>query len=219
MGGLNFLKVFTVHHKGVQRCFSYVLSADNKIELWEITKSDTSDNDGTENIPIEWRVDSRSMDFGSKFDRKKLFSGDFFIDRVSGNYAIDLDYVPDGTACPLDWNSWEGCAKTSLCVEDIVACEALPNFQPQYRPMLQALQPPDTFDSVLNRLNRVGFEFQVVFNNSGYFRMKQFRANAYEDEQPPYGDSPVVAGCPTKQCCKINPFAYSANGGEPQSDE
>lgn len=213
--GLNFLKVLTVKHQNVTRCFTYVLNASAKIEIWEITKSDLADNDGTQDIPIEWRVDARSMDFGSKFDRKKLFSADLFIDRVSGNYAIDLDYVPDSNPCPVDWDSWSGCAKTQLCVEDIVRCEALPNFQPQYRPMLQALQPADTFDPILNRLNRVGYEFQPVFNNRGYFRLKQFRMNAYEDQQPPYGDSPVVAGCPTKQCCKINPFAYSANGGEP----
>ena len=47
-------------------------------------------------IRIEWSVDTRSMDFGSKFDANQLFAGDMFIDNVSGAVNISLQYRPDG---------------------------------------------------------------------------------------------------------------------------
>lgn len=185
--GLNILKILRVRHNHVIRCFAYILNSNNEIDLWELTRSNLFDNDGTENLRIEWSIDTRSMDFGSKFDSNQLFSGDVFIDNVSGEVNISLQYIPDSYPCPIDWDSWSECAKVELCVEDMVACQALPNFRPQYRPNHQLKQPADTFDPILKKLHRVAYEFGFRFNNVGYFRMKQFRANTYQTQQLPYG--------------------------------
>lgn len=185
--GLNILKIFRVRHKRVMRCFAYVLNSDNEIEFWEITRSDLADNNGTADIPIQWSIDTRSMDFGSKFDAERLFAGDMFHDQMSGQVDFQLQYRPDGYPCWLDWDSWSECAKVSLCAEDLVACEALPNFRPQYRPYHQFKQPADSFDAILKKLYRVGYEFQFRLNITGRTRIKQTRFNAYEEQQLPYG--------------------------------
>lgn len=187
--GLNILKIFTVKHRRQERCFMYVLNTNDHIELWELTKTNLFDNDGTEDLRIEWSIDTRSMDFGSKFDSNQLFAGDVFIDNVSGEVNIALQYTPDSYPCPIDWDSWTECAKVSLCFEDLVGCQTLPNFRPQYRPYHQLKQPADTFDPILKTLYRVGYEFGFRFNITGYLRLKQFRANAFSTQQAPYGSN------------------------------
>jgi hypothetical protein len=69
----------------------------------------------------------------------------------------------------------------------LVACQALPNFRPQYRPYRQFVQPADTFDPILKTLYRVGYEFQFRLNIVGSTRIKQTRFNAYQTQQKPYG--------------------------------
>ena len=187
--GLNILKIFTVKHRRQERCFMYVLNSNDEIEMWELTKTNLFDNDGTQDLRIQWSLDTRSMDFGSKFDGNRLFAGDVFIDNVSGQVDISLQYRPDSYPCWIDWDSWTECAKVFLCAEDMVACQTLPNFRPQYRPYHQLKQPSDAFDPILKTLYRVGYEMQFRHNINGYCRLKQFRANAYQTQQAPYGSN------------------------------
>jgi hypothetical protein len=184
--GLKLLKLFTVLHYGEHRCFAYVLNNSDKIELWELTTDSQVDNNGSD-VRIQWSFDTRSMDFGNKFDGNRLNSADLFCDQVSGQVDFDIDYRPDSYPCWQNWDSWSECAKTSVCLEDITRCMTIPNFQLQYRPMRQLVQPKDDFDPILNKLYRVGYEFQIRFNITGYCRLKQFRANAYRTEEAPYG--------------------------------
>jgi len=185
--GLNVLKIFRVRDQKTMRCFAYVLNSDNEIEFWEITKSALADNDGEQDIRIQWSIETRSMDFGSKFDAKRLFAGDVFHDQMSGQVDFALQYRPDGYPCWVDWDTWTECAKVSLCAEDLVACEALPNFKPQYRPYHQLKQPLDSFDPILKKLYRVGYEMQFRYSITGRTRLKQNRFNAYQEQQLPYG--------------------------------
>jgi hypothetical protein len=213
--GLNFLKLFTVYHQGEERCFAYVLNSDSEIELWELTTDSKVDNNGSDQS-IQWSFESRSMDFGNKFDSNTLFSGDMFLDRLNGQVEIDVDYRPDSYPCWKDWDSWSECSKNSLCEADITRCMEVENFQEQYRPNHQLLQPADVFDSITNHLYRVGYEFQVRVNVIGFCRIKQCRFNAYQTQQLPYGDNTSISGCPTQACCLPDPYLYSANGGPPE---
>ena len=181
--GLNILRLVTVKHFGVKRCFAYVLNAQTQIELWEMTKDEKNDNDSTGDQRITWSVDSRSMPFGGKFDRKRLESADVFYDRLSGTVDFTAKYRPDNYPCWISWQTWQECAKTSLCNEDIVACQDLPNLKEQYRLKKQLLQPSDDFDPITKQLYRVGCEFQARTEVTGFCRLKQFRLNAREVEE------------------------------------
>lgn len=185
--GLRFLKVVTVRHQRVQRCFIYALNASDEIELWELTKGDESDHDGTVDVPIQWTQESRAFDFGTKFGMKEITGGDLFFDNVSGQCDFTLEYRPDGYPCWVPWESWSECAKNKICLDEFGSCPTLPNFQPQYRPQRQLTQPPDTFDPIVLRKHRTGFEFETRLTITGYARVKQMRLNAQPLVEPPHG--------------------------------
>lgn len=184
--GLRILQLVTVKHFGVKRCFAYVLNADDKIELWEITKDDRFDNNG-DDVRIQWSLESRSMDFGSKFDMKQLEAGDSFYDRLVGTANFDLKFRPDSHPCWVDWDSWEECAKYRLCEGEFGECPNLPNYQEQYRPKRQFVQPPDTMDPILKKMFRNGYEFQVLLTITGHVRQKQLRLNSRAVQELPSG--------------------------------
>lgn len=185
--GVKVLKIVVGEHNEVERCFAYVVGATGEIELWELTTDAKHDNDGTSDVRIQWLYETRNLDYGSKFDMVKLDSGDFFVDNVSGQVDFDLDYRPDSYPCWIDWQNWEECATTALCVEDFGACPTLPNFKPQYRPKKQFTQPADTFDPITKQMLRTGYEMQFRFKTTGYCRHKQFRSNVIEVQEAPYG--------------------------------
>jgi hypothetical protein len=181
--GLNILKVVTVKHKKVPRCFVYALNDSDEIEIWELTKDDKFDNDTSR---IEWSIESRSMDFQTKFDQKNLNSGDIFIDQLTGTVDIDMDFRPDSHPCWIDWDNWQECAKYKFCVDDFGTCPTLPNYKEQYRAKHQLTQPPDTFDPVTREQYRTFFELETRLKITGYCRLKQQRYNAYVMEEAPY---------------------------------
>lgn len=184
--GLRFLKVITVQHFGVERCFAFALNQFDKIELWELTKSDKEDNDG-ETRRINWSVESRAMNFKNPFDFKELMSSDLYFDEVSGEVNFRAFYRPDSYGCWIPWEEWDACAKTSFCPDDFGTCPTLPNFKSQYRTQRQLRQPADTFDPIQAQgaLHRTFFELQVRFEIDGYCRMKQMRLNSiYKPDLP-----------------------------------
>lgn len=186
--GLNILKIVTVLHEGVTRCFAYALNSEDQIELWELTGDEKFDWNGEEEVRIQWSQELRSMDFGSKFEMKQLFAGDLFFDRINGTVDFDVDFRPDSHPCWIDWDNWSECAKTQFCEDDFGTCPTLPNYQEQYRPKRQLVQPPDTFDATTKNKYRNGFEFQVRLTMTGYARVKQIRINSYDFQERPYGN-------------------------------
>lgn len=186
--GLKVLKQVVGEHNGVERCFIYAINTDDEIELWELTLDDQNDRTLDADVRIEWLYETRSHDFMNRFDLKNLDSGDFFVDRVSGQVDFDVDYRPDSYPCWVDWMNWQECATTKLCVEDFTECPTLPNYQEQYRPKKQFTQPADTFDGITKIMHRTGFEFQFRFSTIGFCRHKQCRFNALETQELPYGN-------------------------------
>lgn len=187
--GLNILKIVTVMHQGVQRCFAYTLSASNTIELYELNSLENFDWDGSNEVRVQWSQELRSMDFGSKFDMKQLFAGDLFFDQIHGEVDFDVDWRPDSHPCWIDWDSWSVCAKTKFCEDDFGTCPTLPNYQPQYTPKRQLVQPPDTFDAITKWKYRNGFEHQVRLTMTGPARVKQIRINAHDFQERPWGNN------------------------------
>lgn len=175
--GLKFLKPVTVKHFGIERCFVFVLNQADEIEVWEITKDARADYD-TESRPIKWAFESRALGFANPYVLKNLMSADLFFDEVYGAVEFRALYRPDGYPCWGSWEFWNACATTELCAEDFVACQTLPNFKPQYRPMRQLKQPTDEFSETIQMMFRTFFELQIRMEITGYCRMKQMRVNA-----------------------------------------
>lgn len=185
--GLRILQIVSLTHFGSERCFMFALNSDNEIEVWEMTNEARFDEGDRR---IRWSMETRLMDFGGKFDRHNLFSADTFVDQIAGTVDFDVDWRPDGQPCWFDWDSWQECGKYKLCPDEnpFGDCPTLPNYQEQYRPNHQLLQPPDTMVPILNQLAREGFEHQLRITIDGHARFKQLRVNAYIVQQPPYGE-------------------------------
>ena len=183
--GIRVLQLVTGLDNGTERCFAYVLNTSNEIELWEITRSDRFDHDGTDEIRIAWFYETRLMPFDGKFSLKQLETADIFIANLDSTVDFDVKYRPDGYSCWVDWDTFTECAKTTYCSDDFTTCPSLPNYQLQHRSNLHLKQPADTFDSVSKKLLRNGYEFQFRHAFVGYCEVRQCRYNAHimEDDQ------------------------------------
>lgn len=184
--GLNILKVLTVEHLGVERCFIFHLNTNNEIELWELTKDARFDNDGQDRR-IVWSIESRAMDFSDAGDIKQLEGGDIFFDRLAGEVDFDMDFRPDGYPCWVDWDNWNECSKYQLCEDEFGNCPTLPNYKEQYRPKRQLKTPPDTFNGQTSEKFRTFYELQTRMTISGFARLKQHRYRASLMQDQPAG--------------------------------
>lgn len=183
--GLNVLQVIVGQHNGVDRCFVYAINSLDKIEVWELTLDAHFDvQDNTKNL-IQWFYETRSMDFGNKFDLKKLETADFYYDNVDDEVTFDLKYRPDGFPCWIDWETWTECSKTDFCPVDFTACPTLKEYKMQHRPKYHTRQPRDDFDPVNRGLLRNFFEVQFRHAFTGYCRVKQSRYSAYTEQESP----------------------------------
>jgi len=170
--GLRFLKILTVVHQSIKRCFVFSLNEFDKIELWEITKDSHFDHDGTDEVKIEWELETRSLTYGTPYDLKQLESSDFFWDSIDGDVTIDFLFRPDNYPCWINWQTVNTCGKTELCAP-FGTCPTLPNFKPNYVTMIQLQQPPDTFDELSRQRYRTFCELQLRLIGEGYCRLKQ----------------------------------------------
>jgi hypothetical protein len=192
--GINVLQILTITHLNQHRCFMFALNAAlSEIELWEMTSGDEygdGPGDKFDNSvnPIQWTIESRAMNFGSQFDMKRLHSSDIFVDRVSGECSIEVEYRPDSYACWATWDTFEFCATNKQCVSDFGECPTLSNIKEQYQTKIQLTSPPDEFNPVTKQLFKTGYEFQVRLKCKGFFRIKQCRFNAYMEQESPYGN-------------------------------
>jgi hypothetical protein len=213
--GLRIFKVVTVIHQNVTRCFFYTLNKDNQIEIWEQTFNEQFDYNGIEDVRIEWSQEDRSMDFGTKFEAKKLASGDLFFDRVSGFLEFNIDFRPDGHPCYIPWDSWTEYAEVNQC-GPFDRCATIQEYKEQYRPKRQLVQPQDDFDPILQKQFRVGYEFQTRRRIKGFCRVKQQRLNAHSVQEPPSGGQiGAVNNCTPLTCseCATN---YSSESDQPE---
>ena len=98
------LQVFKAVVEGVERCYFIGLTPENRLGLWEIEPDKTTDSNDT---PIEWALESRSMSFNSPMDLKRLSTADFWVDRVSGKVRFDVAYRSDLSPCWQPWHCWD----------------------------------------------------------------------------------------------------------------
>ncbi len=184
--GVNILQAVVGTIGGVERCYLFVLSAQNKIELWELLKDGIADNDTT---PIQQVIETRSFNMGDGFNLKKLNYAEIFVDQLQGDVEFAVSFRPDQHPCWLDWHEWDECAKIRDCTTvDSVGCQTLPVLQPQYRSRMRTPTAPETCLSVAGRPANIGYEFQLRLVITGYCRLRQIRLFAYDQPQEPFGE-------------------------------
>lgn len=228
--GLRFLRVLQVTVSGIPRCFAFALSNAGQIQLWELTRGAAFDFDGSDDVPIEWAVESRGMTFGNPNNVKRLMGSVQWMDKILGEVQVSAKYRADESECWRDWATWNDCVKYRAC-DDAEECSEYPGtmvrpvetYRAQTRPFVGLPQPPDIPEQQTGGFTRDGYEFQVRLECSGYFRLKRFVAIAHEPEQPLYGNltnttcpDVTVPDCPTGTCpgvtcCDPDDYGYRIN--------
>lgn len=187
--GMQPFRIITGEFYGRDRCFIFVRNAVGGLEFWEMdewdqqTGANPNDEDDNGEIPIYSFMETRSFDFESQFEEKKLIGGEVWVDKLSGRVDFDVKFRPDQYPCWADWTNFQRCAKVSGCENtDIVAdCETTATFNPQYRPRLGFGAPPDSCDGVTNRNFRKGYEYQVRFQWIGRARIRKMVVEGYRE--------------------------------------
>jgi hypothetical protein len=210
--GLRILQIITCIVDDVERCYILALNGDNFIELWELTRGNRFDFD-TDDIPIHWMYETRTMTFGAPQDLKKLMTGDIWYQGLAGEMTAALSYRNDSSECWQDWCTWTDCAKYRDCEPPPEGeCQTIRYFRQQTRTRIGFPQPQDTPDPQNNTQHRLGYQFQLRFEFSGHFTTQLIRVVAHNLSEQTYGDltkaacaTPVVVpcqtGCVEVECC------------------
>lgn len=226
--GLKVLQVLTVRQGKDRRCFILALGCYKELELWEVTKSRPFDFNGSDDVPIQWTVESRGMTFGLPTTRKRLQSANQWLDKILGDVTSRVLYRTDDTPCWNPWSTWSDCVQYRNCGESATCpsdsslqYQPATNFRSQQRPRIGLVQPVDVPDQQTGGFTRDGFFFQMRFENTGRFRLKILEALASDVGDTPYGDmrntscDPGSAGsCATEacqgiECCDRDDYGYT----------
>lgn len=217
--GLQVFQVITGTFNGVERCFAFVLNASNQIELWEFTKDALHDYNGSENIPIQWSIETCGLNFPRSSnsnptipggDLQSLDNGQLFVDSMAGDVSFSLQYRPDQDPCWHDWHSWNLCANTELCVsgDSPSVCVTPLNYQQQYRRPFRLPKPLEACDSVTNKPLNIGAEFQAKITVTGHCRLKRWELIAHDVQEEVTGLCAPNESCKTVECCDNSDLSY-----------
>ena len=218
--GLQVLQVLSGTFNGVDRCFIFALNSINQIELWELTKAATFDNDGTSDIPIQWSIETCSCNFPRSTnpspiipgnDLQALQNGLLYVDSIQDSVSFSAHYRPDQDPCWQYWHAWSVCATQTLCgTPGSEACVTPLSFQPQYRRPFRLPNPPNDCDPVTNKQRNVGAEFQVKLSITGTCRIKRLDLIAYDVQRDATGICAPNESCVADYCSECeNDYSYT----------
>jgi hypothetical protein len=189
--GLKILQILTAVVLGKRRCFAFVIGADNKIELWELSKDERFDNG---DVRIACAIELRSMNAKAPFVPKRLESADMSLDHIVGNVMMTVRFRPDLYPSWVMWHNWGECAEYQLCDDDVCAT-TLPDFQEENVARRGIGQPADCQDCQKCIVVRDGYEFQVRVEWTGHLRIKRFRIGMTVLPETTFGK--IQECCPT----------------------
>jgi hypothetical protein len=222
--GLRILRILTVTHRNVPRCFIFALDDENKIKLWEMMLTGQFDvgPDG-DNTRIKWINEGKAFTFGTPRKLKRLQSLEQWYDSLIGEVDIRFKFRPNLSECWTDWADWSNCAQYRDCSETPEGeCQTPRNFRPQVRPRMALPAPPEQVDPQTGGLTNHGYDFQIRMEGEGYLRMNRSILNANLPGDPQFGDQSAVTcidseaatcsddACKQYECCNPDDYGYSA---------
>jgi hypothetical protein len=177
--GPRILKALTVMVDMKERCFFYVLSPTNQIELWEMLPNEKFDEGNTS---IKMTLDLPSFDCGDSDNFKILETARMVLTGVTGQVSGVLKYRTDQSRCWQDWDTFSACAASEDCGPP--DCAGPHTYVEQERTPIRFHMPPGGFDPISGLAYRTGYEFQPRIElNSGWAQIRQFRLYALDKRE------------------------------------
>lgn len=211
--GLDIFQIISGIFNGIERCFILARNSDDGLELWELTLSYPYDNDGTEDLLIQWQIEGASYNWpDAGWGLKRLEHGDVWYDQLKTEVNFTLQWRPDQEPNWQTWHSWASCANTQTCPEEDqnpLECITLETLGDQYRVRMRFPVPADDCDSITKKPYREGFEFQPRLIIEGPCRVKKFRLFASNRPEEVMGGCTEDSTCQTLEACAPDDEVYS----------
>lgn len=190
--GLDILQVLSAVFQGIERCFIFALNAEGEVELWEMTRNYPYDNNGDEDLLVQWQIEGPSITWEDKGNSlKQLEFADIFYDMMQDEVTFNVSYRPDQEPAWQAWQNWVSCAVSQTCDNEVdpdTGCSTQPpTLAPQYRARHRLPVPADTCDEVTGKPYRRGYEFQPRLVITGPCRIQKFRLWAGDVPEEPSG--------------------------------
>ncbi len=181
--GLNALQLINIQSGSEARTFIFGFNiTDEKIELYELLKSQDRvyfDNGVT---PIKWIIETPAMfnqDIKPLAELVRLTNGEMWVQDIVGTVNIKVQYRPDfysGSNQPACWEDW---TEFQICAEATGT-----NVRPGYRTRIGLGEPSgDRCQEGNNRPFRVGHFFQFRLEFTGSCKFMALRVEAVVQPQ------------------------------------
>lgn len=207
--GLNILQLVVGEYRKVKRCFAFVLSADKKIQLWEMIPTLNFDLPaGGARQRIKWGMETRLFDYGQPNTLKRLERGDLAPSNIQGTVYFNVQYRSDENPCWLPWNDFSICAKDSNCAPE--ECWTPTLYNKTYRTRITLPSPPTVCEVSPNKPSQLGFRHQARLEITGPCSIKQMVLYARDMQQAPFdGCPPTNPVCTEDTCCAQDNYFQS----------
>lgn len=124
--GVDALQLVTGVTRRLPRCFVFAYDAEsNSNLLWENYPWALFDFPlGASSRRIKCAIETRSFDFNTPFNIKKLDRGDLWIAELAGDTMVNAYWRPDENPCWFPWHSFNTCAEVETCTTGIATSTA-----------------------------------------------------------------------------------------------
>jgi hypothetical protein len=187
MTGLKVTQLVKGTFAGKERAFMFYLDANGKNALREIMPLPVGGDTGG---PITSNIISRSMNFKTPYNEKRLHGADAWISDVAEPVSMTATYRPDQLP---DFSPWQ--TVNFNAVGDPAAQDPgfVPTIRPGFSPRRSFKKPPDIGDPLnTKRIVRRGYEYQVKLQWTGRARLRRFRLHAIDETENTKATIPAV---------------------------
>jgi hypothetical protein len=174
--GISVLQFVKGRFNDVERCFAFVLNAEQQIELWEILNSETDAIEDNDQTPIIWSIETAALDFRNadqnRLGLNRLEDGEGYFYDVKGRVDVTVYWRADEYPCWNLWTQFSICAERNSCETDpLTGCARIANVPPQIRDPIGFGKPESAMcDEINDRPLTDGKRIQFRFVIQGHTR-------------------------------------------------
>jgi len=170
------------------RCFAIGLGSDDKLQVWELLTEGPYDIQTLKycspsikthvvvnRIVSSIKTKSFAFENSGLFERKKLTTGEIYVDGLQGAVEFHASFKPDQYPFEVCWGVWNECVTVDRCS---TGCPDLANYQPGYRPRMMLPKASEECLPGVGTPANVGYEFSVCLLWNGKANIKKIRLHA-----------------------------------------
>lgn len=211
--GLNFVRLFKGTPSGVTRAFAISTDDDGENRLWEIVPTNIADSSFLSNgtagasittdSPISGYYESRRFNFNDDGSLKRLMRVDVWPCEMQGPVTLSVYFRADNRSMWQLIDTVQMNAQMTNNPGQWVQLEA------QERGQIKSFSLPDTIDGIDQKLNQIGFGFQVRVAWTGFMMVDRIKLWYMPVPETTYSDIGDMAAGPVQNIIANNVLGYS----------